>query len=168
MFQNSCEECIAFKIHAHQTELQECPRCRQKKMAWHQNFFGTFYLECKFCSNTVSVDVQTPCEQDPALSRPVQLEIEPQRKLPEPRGILELAKRFGIRPEKMEIKLREGSREMIPVYYVGGFTALLDMYEVAWRYVDFEDPRDRYLFFESCRYPYSKMTMFLAKENNPY
>ena len=59
----TCKDCLAYKIHHNLSEPDICPECHEKTLHWKQNEFGTFSLACSNCSETIAVDLNTPCEE---------------------------------------------------------------------------------------------------------
>ena len=162
---NICEKCIAYKIHHDKAEPMVCPQCKQKKLIWHQSDYGSFFAECAQCSNRIAVDLNTPCEEDDSFHRKYRLVIEAQKPVPDKRAILGMAKVFGVNSVEMHDMLERGWMAEADYKDILDYTACLDEKGLVYQIADFEDPREKYQYYSSCRYPYSKMRIYLEQKD---
>ena len=162
---NICEECIAYKIHHDMAEPMICPQCGQKKLIWHQSDYGTFFAECDQCSNKIAVDLNTPCEKDDSFHRMYRLVIKAQKSVPDKRAILDMAKAFGVNSVEMYDMLAHGWTVEADYNDLFDYTAYLDENGLEYQIDGYEDPRVKYQYYSSCRYPYSKMRIYLDQKH---
>ena len=66
---SSCEDCLAYGIHYKLCKPGKCPHCGERTRSWVQSCAGTFYLVCSNCHDELGVDLNTPCEEDPAFRK---------------------------------------------------------------------------------------------------
>lgn len=158
---NGCEECIAYKLHHEMVESEICDSCGKKTLIWKQGDFGTFHLEC-VCGCIVAVDLNTPCEMDYEFfeQKPL-LIVEPLKKLPENKTILQLSKFFKNNSIEIREKLKEGFSVEVEHTKYDEIVRILDENHITYNFKKLEDPREKYPYYKECRYPYSAMRRYL-------
>ncbi len=161
LVQNACEECIAYQIHHNTTEPAKCFVCGQNTLEWKQDKTGTFYLKCTNCSSDVAVDLNTPCEIDPIFAQKISISIEPQNRRFENQDIMHLAKYFRFNVLQMREHLITGFTVDTYLDQIEELTELLDKYSVTYILPEYQDPREKYLYYQHCRCAYSSMKMYL-------
>ncbi len=161
MIKNCCEECITYKVQKGCCEPDLCEKCGKQEMLWRQNEDGFLYLECSNCHDSIAVDLNTPCELDAVFNQRVNLTVVPQQKMPEKEAVSELSKAFKTNVLGMRKLLTEGTSMDVILEDLEIMVSLLDKYGVGYRLDNYENCKIKYPFYKECKYPYSRMRIFM-------
>jgi len=97
--------------------------------------------------------------------------VEPQHDMPENQVILAMARHFNVNGLQMRKKLLEGFTVQARLEELDSLTLPFDNYGIKYSVNRPDDPRNRYPYFDKCRYPYSPMNHYrnhdLPKEMEP-
>ena len=158
----TCKDCLAYKIHHNLSEPDICPECHEKTLHWKQNEFGTFSLACSNCSETIAVDLNTPCEEATVFHQTHQIAISPSSAMPDKRKLIEMARLFHVNSAEIYRMFKQGFTIDVRVEKLQEVISFLTDEGIAYRLPPgFIDPRELFFYYKQCHYPYSAMRIYL-------